>query len=229
MTAEPTARPLRRRGRISRWWILLTSVAIAGFAPLPYLTTSLAELARNDNQLAANFAARPSWFHVALYLHIVGSGLALALSPLQLSARVRSRVPRLHRVVGRITLLSIAAGGVGALLIAPYNLAGPIGTAGFGLLGLFWLVCAGAAFGSVLRRDFTAHRRWAIRTFALTYAAVTLRIWLGVVIAAQTGIGGIDEGLAFDRAYLPVPFLCWVPNLIVAERYLRRWPAPERR
>ncbi len=30
----------------------------------------------------------------------------------------------------------------------------------------------------------------------------------------------MDGDIAFDRAYLLVPFLSWVPNLLVAEWYL---------
>jgi uncharacterized membrane protein len=159
-----------------------------------------------------------------LYLHIIFAGLALALSPLQFSTRLRARAPRLHRVVGRITLGSVGVSGCGALVIAPKNLAGPVGIAGFGLLALLWLGFAGAALRAARRRDFVEHRRWAIRTFALTYAGVTLRLWVGVLIALQTGFGDIDADLAFTRAYYLVPFLAWVPNLIVAERYLRRVP-----
>jgi uncharacterized membrane protein len=201
-------------------------LGIAVFAPLPYLTTSLETMSRNDVGIASNFVDRPAWFHLALYLHIVFAGLALALSPLQFSARLRARVPRLHRLVGRIVLGSVGVGGCAGLVIAPWNLAGPVGIAGFGLLALLWLSFAGRAFGAARRRDFVEHRRWAIRTFALTYAGVTLRLWVGVLISLQTGFGGIDEDLAFTRAYYLVPFLAWVPNLIVAERFLRRTPDP---
>ncbi len=53
-----------------------------------------------------------------------------------------------------------------------------------------------------------------IRTFALTYAGVTLRLWLMVLIPLLDG--------DFLRAYVFTPFLCWVPNLVVAELLLRR-------
>ena len=214
----------RWRARGARWWIVLTSLGIAVFAPLPYLTTSLETMSRDDSGIASNFVDRPAWFHLALYLHIIFAGLALALSPLQFSTRLRARAPRLHRVVGRITLGSVGVSGCGALVIAPKNLAGPVGIAGFGLLALLWLGFAGAAVRAARRRDFVEHRRWAIRTFALTYAGVTLRLWVGVLIALQTGFSDIDADLAFTRAYYLVPFLAWVPNLIVAERYLRRVP-----
>ncbi|CAJ60878.1 hypothetical protein FRAAL2229 [Frankia alni ACN14a] len=74
---------------------------------------------------------------------------------------------------------------------------------------------------TIRRGDVRAHRRWAIRTFALTYAAVTLRLWMFVMSAVQIG-AGTDPEVAFDRAYHVVPFLCWVPNLLVAQWLLTR-------
>ena len=68
---------------------------------------------------------------------------------------------------------------------------------------------------AILRRDVVAHRRWMLRAFAMTYAAVTLRLWLLVLIPL---LGD------FRSAYLVVPFLCWVPSLLVVELLLRRTP-----
>jgi uncharacterized membrane protein YozB (DUF420 family) len=89
-----------------------------------------------------------------------------------------------------------------------------MGTAGFGTLAVAWLTCAALGLRAILRGDVAAHRRWMLRTFALTYAGVTLRLWLIVLIPL---LGG-----DFLRAYLFTPFLCWVPNLVIAELLLRR-------
>ena len=62
---------------------------------------------------------------------------------------------------------------------------------------------------------FVAHRKWMIRSFALTFAAVTLRLYLPIAQLLP---------IEFDNAYRVISFLCWVPNLIVAEAYLRRKP-----
>ncbi|MDY7103194.1 MAG: DUF2306 domain-containing protein [Actinomycetota bacterium] len=212
------------RGTTAFWWLALSALAIAVFAPLPYLTSSLRELASNDSGLADNYVDRAMWVRAALYVHIVGGGVALALSPLQFARRLRSRAPRLHRVVGRVAFGAIAVGGVAGLVIAPVNEAGLVGVAGFGALGVLWLWFAWRAYRAIRTGDVGAHRRWAVRTFAMTYAAVMLRLWLGVLIGAQIGLLGTADDLAFDRAYLLVPFLCWVPNLIVAERRLARTP-----
>lgn len=208
------------RTRGAFWWILLSALAVAVLAPLQYALSSLADLSGSGQQLAANYVDRPGVVRLAFYLHIGFGGLALLLSPLQFVTRLRNRVPQMHRAVGRIVLGSIAVAGVGGLVLAPHSLAGWVGTAGFGLLALLWLGFAATAFRAIRRRDVAGHRRWVIRTFALTYAAVTLRLWLFVLVAAQTGPAGVDAQVAFDRAYLVVPFLAWVPNLLVAERYL---------
>ncbi|MFV3517468.1 DUF2306 domain-containing protein, partial [Mycobacterium tuberculosis] len=60
-----------------------------------------------------------------------------------------------------------------------------------------------------------SHRRWMVRSFALTLAAVTLRIYLP--LSDVLGIG-------FAASYPVVAWLCWVPNMAVVEWYLRSGP-----
>ncbi|MCG8914582.1 DUF2306 domain-containing protein [Actinokineospora sp. PR83] len=194
------------------WWLALTAVAIAVFALLPYVAQPLDDLAADGSELAANYADRPAWLRLCLYAHMTGGGLALLLSPIQLSARIRSRAPRLHRWTGRAALAAIGIGAASGLVLAPHNLAGPVGVAGFGLLAVLWLTFAALGLRAIRRGAVTAHRRWALRAFALTYAAVTLRLWL-VALVPLTG--------DFLTAYRVVPFLAWVPNLVVVELLLR--------
>ena len=66
-----------------------------------------------------------------------------------------------------------------------------------------------------------------MRNFALTYAAVTLRMWIGVLITVQALPGGeFDFDAAFANAYAVVPFLSWLPNLLMAEWLIRRRGLP---
>jgi uncharacterized membrane protein len=203
------------RRAVGLWWLALSAVAIAVFAPLPYIVQPLPDLAANGGEIAANYATRPGWLRTAFAAHIVFAGAALLLSPIQLSGWVRARVPRLHRVIGRIVLFSIVVAGTAGFLLAGVNVAGPVGTAGFGALAVLWVTFALLGLRAILRRDVVAHRRWMLRTFAMTYAAVTLRLWLLALIPL---LGD------FRSAYLLVPFLSWVPNLVVVELLLRRTP-----
>ncbi len=76
-----------------------------------------------------------------------------------------------------------------------------------------WTGTTLAALQAALRRDLVAHRRWALRSFASAFAAVTLRLELP--LAAMLGV-------PFATAYPLVAWLCWVPNLLVAEWWLAR-------
>ena len=209
------------RARAAYWWICLSALAIASFAIGPYLTSSLEETGADPSAIAATYAQQDTAVQLAFYLHVFSAGLVLLLSPLQFAARLRARVPRLHRVTGRIVLGSIAIAGIAGLVIAPFNRAGLVGTAGFGLLAVLWLTFAATAFRAIRRGDVPAHRRWMVRTFALTYAGVMLRLWMAALPPIATSLTGVDYQVAWDRIYLVITFACWVPNLVVAELYLR--------
>ena len=72
------------------------------------------------------------------------------------------------------------------------------------------------AFLSIRAGDVTRHRQWMVRSYALTLAAVTLRIQLPFYQAVL--------GLSFDDAYAIVAWFCWIPNLVVAEWFFNQEP-----
>jgi uncharacterized membrane protein len=148
----------------------------------------------------------------ALVLHAGVSATALILGALQFFPRFRARWPAWHRRAGTVYVTCCLIGGTAALLLAFGSTAGPIATAGFGLLAVSWLGCTAQAWRYAKARDFVRHRRWMTRSYALTFAAVTLRLYLPVVFIAHWD---------FFVGYRAISFLCWVPNLIVAELWLR--------
>jgi len=157
--------------------------------------------------LADRRAVVPLW----LSAHLVGALVALAVGPWQLNQRLRSRAIRWHRWMGRAYVVAVLVGGIGALGLAPLSQEGMVTHIGFGLLGVLWLGTTLQAYRRIRAGDQTSHRRWMVRSYALTYAAVTLRIYLPLSQIA---------GVSFATAYQVIAWLCWVPNLIVAEWWL---------
>lgn len=153
---------------------------------------------------------------VVLGLHVGGAVVALVVMPLQLARRQRQRLPRLHRCLGALYVGGVLIGGVAGLALSTTAHGGPTATLGFLGLALAWLVTTGAGVEALVRRDLAAHRRWMVRSASLTFAAVTLRVYLGIVSTS---------GLPFDPSYTAIAWLCWVPNLLVAVRLTRRGPA----
>lgn len=155
-----------------------------------------------------------------LAIHAGFAAVALLIGPVQFLSVVRTRWPSAHRWMGRAYIVSALAGGLAGLPLAFATTAGPVAGAGFASLAVASLICAVQAWRLASARRFDLHRRWVVRSYALIFAGVTLRIWLPLSMVAQ---------LDFMDSYRVISFLCWVPNLVVAELYLARSPRAGRR
>lgn len=149
----------------------------------------------------------------AVHLHIVTASVALLALPWQLMPAIRRRLPRLHRWIGRCYVVAAVPAGLSGVAAGVTTSGGLAAGLGFVLLGCLWTFCTLAMYRAARRRQFAAHRRWAVRSFALAFAAVTLRSLLPVALAT---------GLSFEQSYAVIAWLSWIPNLAVAEWHLRR-------
>jgi len=153
-------------------------------------------------------AQRRALVPIALSAHLAGGLAALAIGPWQLNNRLRARAIARHRWMGRGYVVAVLVGGLGALVLAPLSQEGFVTHLGFGFLAVLWLAATLQAYLKIRAGDQISHRQWMIRSYALTLAAVTLRVYLPLSQIA---------GVPFADAYQAVAWVCWVPNLVVAE------------
>ena len=158
--------------------------------------------------LKPNFMDHP----IGFYVHIAAASTALFIGPWQFFARLRLAAPRVHRALGKVYVAACFVGGTAALTIAPESNGGWVAASGFGCLAVLWLWTTGMAVVAVRAGRIADHRRWMRRSFALTLAGVTLRLYLPLAFI----------GLApFSTVYAGIAWLCWVPNLLLADRFGR--------
>ena len=188
--------------------ILATLYAIVFYFIAPLVTGRPVGFQIHE-ELQKTFAAHP----IGLYVHIVPSLLAMITGPFQFHAGLRNRHVKLHRWLGRIYLFGVLFGGLGGLYMSLFSFAGPVARSGFGILAVVWLFTGYRAFADIRQGRVDTHREWMIRNYALTLAAVTLRIYTRSFI----GIGYLAPDFHHINAWI-----CWVPNLIVAEWIIRR-------
>ena len=146
-----------------------------------------------------------------LMVHIIAMLFAALIGPFQFVSGIRTRRPRLHRWMGRTYLAGAGIGAVGGLYIAQFAASGADARIGFALLGVAVLVATGMAFAAIRQRRVQAHREWMTRSYALIFAAVTLRLYLP----------GLEAAFGEETGYAIVAWLCWIPNLAVAEYIIR--------
>lgn len=224
--AEKQPATVNRKG----WWlvVLLTSVAIAVYFPSQYFTASLKSAAAAGSGLAATYANDSLFIRAVFYIHITFAGIALLIGPLQFSKRLRSRAINVHRWIGRTYISSVAIGSVAAFIMSLVSSVALLGFFGFGSLAVLWAWTTFRGYRAARSGDIASHRAWMVRSFALTYAAVMLRVWfiLFLVLLSVLAKNVLTAEQIAAYAYAPVPFLCWLPNIVVAELIIRRRNLP---
>lgn len=185
--------------------MLLLSIGIAGYA-LSFLVHGEAAFPGN---LRDSFVARP-W---GIYSHVFFGALGLVLGPFQFRRGLLHSNRPLHRRLGLTYVVASVMVGISGMYMAVYSFGGWITHLGFGLLGFATFVTALKPYFHIRAHEVAQHREWMIRNYALLFAAVTLRIELPLMATFMQ---------QFDTPYAIVSWLCWVPNLMFAEWYVRR-------
>lgn len=153
----------------------------------------------------------PHW-KAAFYVHVFSSIFSLLAAFTQFLPMRGKRIARVHRWVGRIyvlnTLLLAAPSG---FVLAWYAQGGWVGISGFTILAILWFATTLLGYLAIRNRRIDAHQAWMVRSYALTFSAVTLRemqFWFAVYFPPTLNTFPI------------VAWLSWVPNLLVAELWL---------
>lgn len=150
---------------------------------------------------------------MAFLLHVSAAPVALAIGAAQFFPGLRLNHKALHRWLGRIYALAILVSGTAGLLVA-LNAAGGISAqAGFATLAVLWVLVTANAVRHAIARCIGKHRRWMIYSYALTFAGVTLRLYL---------LGFMAAGYSYTEASVYLAWLCWMPNMAFAYWWLAR-------
>ncbi len=185
------------------------ALGVAAYAATALLSTSLRPPFVRD--LFANLPIKIS-------VHLAGGIIAIVLGAFQVNSRLRSRFLSIHRWSGRAYIIAVLAGGAAGFTLALQSFGGLVTHFGFGLMAICWVVTTLNAYRHIRRGNLVAHRAWMLRSYALTLAAVTLRIYIPLSQVAA---------IEFEAAYQVISWLCWVPNILVVEWFvLARTTAP---
>ncbi len=184
--------------------VLVTSIAVVGYALFAYA------FSLPSSTVHPKMRAVYSQHLIRLYAHVFGSAIALAIGPLQFFPSIRQQ-PRIHRGIGFVYFASVLIAGVSGFALALIAYGGLSSRIGFGLGASIWLYTAFRALSAIRKRHFAEHEAWATRCFALTFAAVNLRVFLGLFFACR---------VEFDDFYPALGWISWVPNILFAEWFL---------
>lgn len=186
-------------------WVLFGFFSITiGLYPLKYFLTK---------GKVGILNAKPEWlitdvvWSSAFYVHIALGGIALLVGWLQFSSRLRYSNVNGHRLIGKIYVVSALLSSFSGFYIALFADGGLWTSLGFSCLSIIWFCTTLMAYLCIRSQKIVKHQVLMIYSYAACFAAVTLRLWLPVLILT---IGD------YGTAYMIVAWLCWIPNLLIA-------------
>src|SRR5450756_2137543 len=104
--------------------------------------------------------------------HTLAGIFALLIGPINFSSRIRQRHLYLHRILGRIYVISVFVGSFTGIALA----AGRPGLPGTSMQAAAWMVCTTAALITARNRQIVQQRQWMARSYAVTFTFVSSRV-----------------------------------------------------
>jgi uncharacterized membrane protein len=163
-------------------------------------------------------SARLAIAPIAWFAHVLAGAAFGITGPVQFVRALRSRFGALHRVLGRIFVLSGAILGLSgfSLLVQVMSQRTPLVDIARGLFSMALLIALVLAMAAIRNRDFLRHRAWVIRAYAIGMGlgAVSLVFFPIYIITGQP-----PSGIASDILFVA----SWVLTIAFAEVVIRRY------
>lgn len=193
------------------FWIALVVLAvIIGLYPLIYfmIDRKFGLLNSKSDEVLTSVL-----WNIHFYIHIIFGGIALLTGWTQFGKAFRNRNLNLHRKTGKVYVVSVVLSSLAGIYIGFFATGGIVSSLGFISLGLIWLYVTVMAFLMIKKREIEQHRKFMIYSYALCFAAVTLRIWLPLLSLVFHD---------FITAYRITAWLCWIPNILFAKYSIKQ-------
>lgn len=161
-------------------------------------------------------SARLAVAPIAWFAHVLAGAAFGIIGPVQFVRAVRHRFGALHRVSGRIFVLSGAILGLSglSLLAQVTSVTTPLADIARGLFGLGLLIALALAMAAIRDRDIQRHRAWMIRAYAtgMGLGVVGLVFFPVYIVTGQPPMG-----LASDILFVG----SWVLTIVIGEVVVR--------
>ena len=192
-------------------------VLLLAFASAIPVLSALVQVAQVPTGTYPDDSARLAVAPIAWFAHVLAGAAFGITGPVQFVRAVRNRFGPLHRVSGRIFVLSGAILGLSglALLAQVTSVRTPLADIARGLFGLGLLIALALAIAAIRDRDVLRHRAWMIRSYAVGMGLGVVGL---VFFPIYLVTGQPPMGLGADVLFV----VSWVLSIVAGEVVVRR-------
>ena len=164
------------------------------------------------------------FYYPVLVTHVLCGTVAILSCLFQVWPWFREHHRRAHRRIGRAYVAGVWFAGLAALVLGVVTPFGPVLRVSDVTLALLWLSVTTYGFLLARRGRYAEHRRWMLRSFALTVSIVVNRI-VGIPIALLL-IGRLDTTFAGNATWMVATiagltgWVSWTLVLLIVEGWL---------
>ncbi len=149
------------------------------------------------------------------YTHVYSAICCLIAGFTQFNSSILSKYKRLHKYMGYVYVLTVVfLAAPSGIYIGYYANGGWLAQFSFMLLGSLWLLFTIKAMIAIKDGQIKLHREFMLRSFALAFSAITLRLWKVILVY-------LFHPAPMD-VYQIIAWLGWIPNLVVIEYLIRK-------
>lgn len=193
-------------------WVLFWAIVLA--ASVWFVRESYEYLPFHEDRPGQSLVERRLW----IYVHGGFAIPILFLAPMQFHPLIRARFPTFHRWLGRVFLTaSLLAAGLAIFLGLSYDLTGS--RPALIIFGLLWIFFSGSAWFCAIKRDFQSHRRFMVRSVAVGFAFV----WVRLLREGQEWLFPFIEDP--DMRLMAREYVCFIVPLLIVEGAFSWWPS----
>lgn len=147
------------------------------------------------------------------YIHVISGMLVILIGPFQFLPNLRKRYLHVHKKLGKIYAYGILGfAAPTGLIMAFYAEGGMWSTLAFLVMSFLWFYTTIMAIITVKKKKIIEHKKWMFRSYALSFAAVTLRLLVPIM--------SLSNNLSEEFIIVSTAWLSWMFNLIIIETYI---------
>ena len=208
--ANDVGTAVARHSRLVNWPVGLGFALLAGLI-VWYLRRAVPQFLSYD---AGRYGAH-LWERRLVFLpHFISAATALFLGLTQMWLGLSGRHWRLHRILGRLYLVTVACGCAGGCILAAMIMSQALVFAsGFFFMGCAWAMTTALAFLAIRRRAVAVHREWMMRSYVIALAFVSFRVFGKLM--QLTSLGSPEQRPA------ALAWISWVVPLLAFEFFVQ--------
>lgn len=147
------------------------------------------------------------------YIHVYTAIFVLLAGFFQFSDILLKKHPATHRNIGKFYVFTVLLfSAPSGLFIGLFANGGLFAKISFVALSIYWFYFTLKGFTAIKNKNILKHKAFMLRSFALTFSAVTLRFWKVILVY-------LFHPAPMDL-YQIIAWLGWIPNLLIVEYYL---------